>query len=123
MTAEMAAVAHVNPESPDLGAANRPLFPGYDSTGEKIEDLPDRPLTGGGLGDREVRLDLVAIPPAVLGLDQVAGGGEVGHDPVSSALGDAQAGRNVANAHVGVVGNAEQCPSVVGQEIPSSHNK
>src|ERR1700683_3496301 len=51
--------------------AGHPLFAGRDSTGEKIEDLPDRPLAGGGLGDREVRLDLVAIPPAVLGLDEV----------------------------------------------------
>ena len=64
--------------------------------GEKIEDLPDRPLTSGRLGDREVRLDLVAIPPAVLGLDEVARDGEVGHDPVRSALRDVQAGRNIA---------------------------
>ena len=68
-------------------------------------------------------LDLVAVPPAVFRLDEVARFGEVGHDPVGSALGDAEARRNVANAHIGVVGNAQQGPPVVGQEIPGSHNQ
>ena len=69
-----------------------------------------------------MRLDLIPVPPALFGLDQVARLSEVGHDPMGSALGDAQAGRNVAQAHVGVVGDAQQRPSVVGQEIPGSHN-
>jgi hypothetical protein len=41
---------------------------------------------------------------------------------VGSALRDAEAGRNVANADVGLVGDAQQCPPVVGEEVPGRHN-
>ena len=74
------------------------LFVRRDSSGQKIKDVADGPFSGGGFGDREMRLDLVPVPPALFRLDQVAGGGQVGHDPVGSALRDAQGLRDVPNA-------------------------
>jgi hypothetical protein len=49
-----------------------------------------------GFGQREVRLDLAAVAAAVLLLDHVAGSGQAGDAAVGAALGDAQAGRDVA---------------------------
>jgi hypothetical protein len=94
----------------------------HGSTGQEIKDVPDRQFAGRGFREREVRLDLVAIPPAVFRLYEVARFGQVGHDSVGSALGNAEACRDVANAHIGVVGNAEQRSSMVGEEIPSRHD-
>jgi len=65
-----------------------------------------------------MRLDLIPVPPALFGLDQVTGDGEVGHDPVGSALRDAQGLRNVPNADLWIIGDAQQSPSVIGQEVP-----
>ena len=69
-----------------------------------------------------MRLDLIPVPPALFGLDQVTGDGQVGHNPMSSAFRDAQALRNVADADLWIVGDAEQGPSVIRQEVPGCHN-
>ena len=69
-----------------------------------------------------MRLDLVAIPPAFLGLDQIARVREVADDPVGATLSDGEGRRNVANADVGIASDAEQRPSVVREEVPGSHN-
>ena len=90
----------------------------HDSSGQKIKDVADRPFSGGGFGNREMRLDLVPVSPAFLRLDQVTGRGEVGHDPVGSTLRDAQGLRNVANTDLWIIGDAEQSLSVIGQEVP-----
>jgi len=45
-------------------------------------------FAGGGFGQREVRLDLVAVAAAVFVLDPVAGCRQVGDDAVGAALGD-----------------------------------
>ena len=45
-------------------------------------------FAGGGFGQREVRLDLVAVAAAVFVLDHVAGCRQVGDDAVGAALGD-----------------------------------
>ena len=60
----------------------------------------------GGFGQGQVRLDLVAVTAAVLLLDEVAGCGQVGDDAVGAALGDVDAGGDVAQAHARVVGDA-----------------
>src|SRR6266852_2550077 len=44
-------------------------------------------------------------------------------DAVGGALGDAQAGRDVAHAHPRVVCDARQLPGVVGQEGPARHHQ
>jgi hypothetical protein len=56
----------------------------------------------------------------ILLLDEVAGCGQVGDDAVGAALGDVQAGGDVAQAHARVVGDAQQNSGVVGQEAPDA---
>ena len=68
----------------------------------------------------QVRLDLVAVAAAVFPLHHVAGRGQVGDDAVGAALGDAHAGRDVAQPHAPVVGDAQRHPGVAGQEDSSS---
>ena len=58
---------------------------------------------------------------AVLVLDDVPGLGEIGDDAVGGALGDTRPGRDVAQPHARVVGDAQQHPGVVGQEAPARH--
>jgi hypothetical protein len=58
--------------------------------------VADGTLSAVGFGQRQVRLDLVAVAAAVFLLDDVAGPGQVGDDAVGAALGDAQAGRRAA---------------------------
>ena len=87
--------------------------------GEEGQDFADGAFPAGGFGQGQVRLDLVAVAAAVLLLDEVAGCGQVGDDGVGAALGDVQAGGDVAQARARVVGDAQQRPGVVGQETPA----
>ena len=66
-------------------------------------------------------LDLVAVAAAVLVLDHVTGGGEVGDDAVGAALGDAHSGGDVAQSGPRIMGDADEDPGVVGQEAPIGH--
>src|SRR5205085_11007366 len=85
------------------------------------QDLADGGLAGGRLPERLVGLDLVAVTPALLLLDDVAGLGEVGDDAVGAALGDPDPLGDVAQPDAGVMGDADQHPSVVGEEVPTLH--
>jgi hypothetical protein len=58
---------------------------------EEGEDFADGGFLGGGFGQREVGLDLVAVAAAIFLLDHVAGCGQVGDDAAGAALGDVQA--------------------------------
>jgi len=53
-------------------------------------DFADGEFPGGGSGQREAGLNLVAVAAAVFLLDHVAGLGQVGDDAAGAALGDAQ---------------------------------
>jgi hypothetical protein len=77
----------------------------------------DRPL------QRQLALDRVAVAAAIptLVLHHVAGLGEVVDDAVDTALGDAELQGDVAQPHVGVMGDAHQCPCVNGEEAPVGH--
>ena len=66
-------------------------------------------------------LDAVAIAAAVFVLDDIPGRGRVGDNAVDAALGDAQAGRDVAQPGARVEGDAQQDPGMVGQETPALH--
>jgi hypothetical protein len=68
-----------------------------------------------------LRLDLVAVAAAVFLLDHVAGSGQAGDDAAGAALGDAQAGRDVAQLRARWGGDAQQRPGVAGQETPARH--
>ena len=65
--------------------------------------------------------DLVAVAAAVFVLGDVFGLDEIGDDAVGGALGDARPGRDVAQPHARVVGDAQQHPGVVGQATPVGH--
>src|SRR5450755_355635 len=127
---------HARLEYPGLrgGHQSRPLAPGpgRDPGGsgdepamccEEGDDLANGGFSGAEFGHRQVGLDLVAVAAAVLMPEHVARLGEIGHDAVGSALGDAQAGRDVAQPHVRVLGDTQQHPGVVGQESPVRHAK
>ena len=88
---------------------------------EEGQDFADGGFLAGGFWQREVRLDLVAVAAAVFVLDDVPGCGQVGDDAVGAAVGDVQAGADVARPGARVVGEAQQDPGVVGQETPAFH--
>jgi hypothetical protein len=71
-------------------------------------------------GERQGGLDPVAVAAAIFVLDDVPGPDEIGDDAVGGALGDARPGRDVAQPHARVVGDAQQHPGVVGQELQSA---
>ena len=85
------------------------------------EDVADGRFLAGRFGQRQVRLDLVAVAAAVFLFHHIAGFGEVGDDAVGAALGDAQAGRDVAQSRARVMGDVQQHPGVAGQETPARH--
>jgi hypothetical protein len=60
----------------------------------------------------------MAIHPAS---DEVTAAGEIVDDAVGATIGDADLGRDVAEADVGFVGDGQHDPGVVGEEAPSSH--
>jgi hypothetical protein len=68
-----------------------------------------------------VRLDLVAVAAAVFLLDHVPGLGQVRDDAVRAALGDPQAGSDVPQPCVWILGDAQQDAGVIGQEAPPLH--
>jgi hypothetical protein len=89
--------------------------------GQEIQHFADGLLPVGRLRYGEMGLDLVAIPPTVLLLDDIAGLGEVGDDPVSVPLGDGKTGGDVAQPYLWVVRDAQEGPTVGGEEVPLSH--
>jgi hypothetical protein len=85
------------------------------------QDFTDGAFPGDGLGQWQVRLDVVPVTPAVFLLDQVAALDEVRDDAEGAAFGDVQAGRDVTQAHLGVVGHAQEHQGMIGQEGPARH--
>jgi hypothetical protein len=66
-----------------------------------------------------VELDPVVVAAAVSVFEDVAGVHEVGDDAERGALGDAERRGDLPQPHPGVLGDAQQRLSVVGQEAPS----
>ena len=64
----------------------------------------------------------VAIAAAFAFLQHVAGPGEVVDNGVRAALGDPEQIRDIAQAHPGIMRDAQQCPPVIGQESPLGHH-
>src|SRR4051794_22595203 len=85
--------------------------------GQQMEYFADRPLVA-GIGQRQVRLYLVAVAAPVLLLHDVAGFGEVGDDDVGRAFRDVECGREIAQARVRVVRDVEQRARVVRKKAP-----
>jgi hypothetical protein len=100
---------------PPAGLARPSVFPSGTA-----RTSPTAGSRGAALGQRQVGLDLVAVAAAVLLLHHITCPGEVGNDAVGAALGDAQAGGDVAQPRARVVGEAHQHPGVGGQETQSA---
>ena len=83
------------------------------------QHLADGALPAGGLWQRQVRLDFVLVAAAVLHLGDVAGRGEISDDAVGAALGDAEAGRDIAQPNTRVSGYAQHHAGMVRQEAPT----
>src|SRR5690349_291444 len=90
-------------------------------TGQEGQDLPDGAVPPVRFWRREVRLDVVAVAAAVLLLGHVPGLDQAGDDAEGAALGDVQAGRDVAQAYPGVMRDQQQNPRMGGQEGPARH--
>ncbi len=49
------------------------------------------------------------------------GGGQIGDDAVHMALGDAEVHRDIAQANLRILSDAEKYPSVICEEAPVGH--
>jgi hypothetical protein len=67
----------------------------------------------------KLRLDLVAVPPAMPLAKHVAFFDQLGQDPVGGALGDPDRSGDVAQADARVMSHARKDVSVVGQKVPA----
>jgi len=91
------------------------------ATRQHVQHLPDRLLSIGELWQRQVVLHLIAVAATLSLLEDVPGFGEIRDDGVRVALGDAEVDRNIAEAYLRVVGDAEQGSTVIGEEAPVGH--
>ena len=85
---------------------------------EEGEDFADGGFPGGGFGQREVGLDLVAVAAAIFLLDHVAAA--VRSVTMPWALRSVMS-RLAAMSRARVVDDAQQHPGVAGQEAPARH--
>ena len=80
---------------------------GQHCAGEESEDFADGRFLAGGLRQRHVGLDLVAVATAVFVLHHITSFGEIGNDAVGAPLGDAQPVRDVTQPDTGIAGDAQ----------------
>src|SRR5580704_15920369 len=109
------------PLSPEVH--RRLACPSLGRTGadQEGQDLADGAFPPVRFRQRKVRLDMVAVPAAVLLLDHVTALDQARDDAERAAFRDIQAGRDVAQAHPGVMSHAQEYPGVVSQEGPARH--
>ena len=67
----------------------------------------------------KLRLDLVAVPPALSLAQHVALFDQLGQDPVGGTLGDAHRSGNVAQADARVMSHTYKDVGVVCQKVPA----
>jgi hypothetical protein len=98
--------------------ADRVLTTGVvDQHGEKFAD---RAFSPNGAIEGHVGLKLVAASPPISFLDDVARFGEVSDDSKGASFRDTERGTDVPQPDPGIVGDAKQDSSVIGQEAPRS---
>jgi hypothetical protein len=98
-------------------------LPFRSATRQNIQYLPDRLLTIWELRQRQLVLDLITIATTLSLLDDVTSVGQIGDDGVGVSLRYAKVGRDVTQAYFRIVGDAQQSPTVVGEEAPVSHTR
>lgn len=89
--------------------------------GEQAEERPDIAvlLVWMAQGDFWMKLILVAAPNAFT--REIASIDEVGDDPLGSALGDPDAIGDIAEAHLGIGGDAQEDLGMIGEKGPLFH--
>lgn len=65
---------------------------------------------------------MIAISTTLSGLDHVPGIGEIRDDGIGVSLGDADVGRDIAQAYLRIAGDAEQDPPVGCEKAPVGHS-
>jgi hypothetical protein len=85
---------------------------------EHVDQVADLVAELGNVAHRQVAPDRVGVAAACPRALDVAGFDEVGEDPLSRAFGDSDPVGHVAQAHVRVLGEAEEHLRVVGDEGP-----
>jgi hypothetical protein len=93
----------------------------FSGSGQKVQDSADGLVPAGELGEGQMALDHIAVPTTFLALLEVAGVGQLGDDGVGPALGNGQGHGDIAQADLGVTGDAEQGACVIGEERPILH--
>jgi len=88
---------------------------------QDVQHIPDRPSLIGQFRQGHVTLHLIAIPATVSLLDDITGIGQISHDGVRVSLGNAELRGQISQADVRILRDAEQRPTVVGEEAPISH--
>jgi hypothetical protein len=86
---------------------------------QDLQQITHLMLLGQGVAERQLGLDLVAVPSALSLTHHVALVDQLGDDAVGGALGDPDGGGDVAQPNAGVTSNADQDVRVVGQEVPA----
>lgn len=85
------------------------------------QDVPNDLVSVGGLWKRQVVLNLIAIATSVSLLHDVAGFGQIVDNSVGTPFGEVETGRDIAQAHLRIASDAEECPTMVAEESPSGH--
>ena len=74
-----------------------------------------------GMPQRQLRVELVFIPPSNSFARKVAVGDQVGDNALRGALGYANPFGHIAEPNLGILCNAQQHMRVIGKEGPSGH--
>jgi hypothetical protein len=88
---------------------------------EEVEHLTDRPFPTDRVRERKVVLDVISVAPTVTLFDYVAGFGEVIDDRVRRALRGTEGSGEVSQTRVGLFGDEQHRPSVIGEKGPVGH--
>ncbi|WP_435867283.1 sensor domain-containing protein [Streptosporangium canum] len=85
---------------------------------EHVDQHPDRHVGLTGMAEVLIGPDLVVVAAPNPEALQVAGLHQIGHDALGRPLGDADLGRHVTHAYLGIRRDRQQHAGVVGQERP-----
>ena len=86
---------------------------------QHVEKRADLEVAEGGAAQVRAAVDLVTVAPSDLGSLEVSLGDEVGHDPLSGALGDVDLLCEVTGPAVAIASDAQQDVGVVAEEHPA----
>jgi hypothetical protein len=109
---------HYQPSNKGLRWPHVRLIPGQLS-----QRISERASSDGSVVRRRSGLHLVPISTPFPLLDQIAGVGHLVDDPVDAALRDVEIGGNIPKSSLGIIGDVQEYPSVIGKQIPWGHRK